>query len=203
MGGATLLIIISSLFVVIVCIRRFCDKKSSHSFDNRTEIELHSNIKMNTNPSYSVTEPNTNQDDQYEYVSYNGFSLQDDKQNTMKMDYNPSYRRVHGCNAVNYNAAKTGFDGAIQPNPSYRSISKESAKAFEGGAQNCYVEMNQRAGYHKVIGSTTKEKSIYDNDTDNTDYVKVNCNPSHDSDSKGIKLEDNPSYNKHASGQHP
>ena len=67
--------------------------------------------------------------------------------------------------------------------------------------QHGYVETNsqsaQRAGYLKVIGSTTKEEeSVYDNDTDDTGNVKINSNPSYVSVSGGIKLEDNPSYNK-------
>ena len=37
----------------------------------------------------------------------------------------------------------------------------------------------QRAGYLKIIGSTTKEEeSVYDNDTDDTGNVKINLIPS-------------------------
>ena len=65
--------------------------------------------------------------------------------------------------------------------------------------QAVYVETNsqntQRAGYLKVIGSTTKEdESVYDNDTDEMGNVKINPNPSYDLVSGGVKLEDNPSY---------
>ena len=71
----------------------------------------------------------------------------------------------------------------------------------EGEDQDGYVKTNsqstQRAGYLKVIRSTTKEeKSVYDNDTEDTGNVKININPSYDSVSGGVKLEDNPSYNK-------
>ena len=159
------------------------------------DIELNSDIKMNTNPSYSIMKQNRKQEDQYDYVLHNKISLKDDVQDTIKMETNPSYGRVQGCNA--YDVTEPEYDAAIQPNPSYSSITKMSKDEDEDG----YVETNslstQRAGYHKVIGSTTKEEeSVYDNDTDDTGNVKINLNPSYDSVSGGIKLQDNPSYNK-------
>ena len=159
------------------------------------DIELNSDIKMNTNPSYSIMKQNRKQEDQYDYVLHNKISLKDDVQDTIKMETNPSYGRVQGCNA--YDVTEPEYDAAIQPNPSYSSITKMSEDEDKDG----YVETNslntQRAGYLKVIGSTTKEEeSVYDNDTDDTDNVKINLNPSYDSLSGGVKLEDNPSYNK-------
>ena len=63
-----------------------------------------------------------------------------------------------------------------------------------------YVETNlqntQRADCLEITGSTTKEESVYDNDTDSTENVQINPNPSYNSVSGGVKLEDNPSYNK-------
>ena len=205
MGGATLFIIISLLCVVILCIRRFHDKKRSHTFDNKMDIELNSDIKMNTNPSYSIMKQNRKQEDQYDYVLHNKISLKDDVQHTIMMDTNPSYGRVQGCNA--YNVTEPEYDAAIQPNPSYSSISKEKLKISEDEDRDGYVETNpqstQRVGYLKVTGSTTEEKeSVYDNDTDDIGNVKLNVNPSYNSVSGGVKLEDNPSYNVITLGQY-
>ena len=196
MGGAAVFFIII-LCVVILYVRR-SHKKRSHEFDNKMMIEMNSDVKMNTNPSYSITEQNRKQEDQYDYVLHNKISLKDDVQDTIKMDTNPSYGRVQGCNA--YDVTEPEYDATIQPNPSYSSISK-TTKMSEDEDQDGYVETNsqstQRAGHLKVIGSTTKEEeSVYDNDTDDTGNVKININPSYDSVSGGVKLQDNPSYNK-------
>ena len=195
-GGAAVFFIII-LCVVILYIRR-SHKKRSHEFDMMM-IEMNSDVKLNTNPSYSITKQNRKQEDQYDYVLHNKISLKDDPQATIMMDTNPSYGRVQGCNA--YDVTEPEYDAAIQPNPSYSSISRETTKMSEDEDQDGYVETNpqstQRAGYRKVIGSTTKEEeSVYDNDTDDTGNAKINLNPSYDSVSGGVKLEDNPSYNK-------
>ena len=205
MGGVTLFIIISSLCIVILCIRRFHDKKQSHIFDNRIEIELNSDTKMTTNPSYSIAEQSRKQEDQYDNVLQDEISLKGD-QDTIKMDSNPSYGRVQGYNACD--VTEPEYDAAIQPNPSYSSTLKEPTEMVEDEDQDGYFETNsqstQRAGYLKVIGSTTKkEESVYDNDTDNVGSVEINPNPSYDSVSGGVKLEDNPSYNKIILAQHP
>ena len=158
-------------------------------------IEMKSDniIKMNSNPSYGITEQNKKQEDQYLYVLHNKIFLKDDVQDTIMMDTNPSYGGVQGCNA--YDVTEPEYDAAIQPNPSYCSISKQATKMSEDEDEDGYVETNsqstQRAGYLKVIGSTTKEEeSVYDNDTDDTGNVKINPNPSNDSVSGGVKLED-------------
>ena len=196
-GGAAVFFIII-LCVVILCIRR-SHKKRSHEFDNKMMIEMNSDVKMNTNPSYSIMKQNREQEDQYDYVLHNKVSLKDNVQDTIKMDTNPSYGRVQGCNA--YDVTEPEYDAAIQPNPSYSSISKETTKMSEDEDEDGYVDTNsqstQRAGYLKVTGSTTKEEeSVYDNDTDDACNVKINLNPSYDSLSGGVKLQDNPSYNK-------
>ena len=210
MGGATLLFIIVSLCIVVLCIlRQHHDKKKVHTFD-KTEIELTSDIKMNNNPSYTITKQDTKQEDQYDYqyVLHNKFSLQDDELNsTIKMDSNPSYGGVNNSNAVNYNTTKPGCDAAIQPNPSYSSITKENARPFEDEDEDGYVDTNsqgtQRADYLEVIGSTTnEEESVFDNNTDDTGKVEVN-NPFYVSVSGDVKLENNPSYNKITLGQYP
>ena len=114
------------------------------------------------------------------------------------MESNPSYRRVQGCNAFN-----PGCDVAIQSNPSYSSISKETNIVYGQEGEDGYVETinslrMQKADYHEVTGCTTKEEElVYDVATDGgVDDVKINPNPSYDSVSGGVKLEDNPSYNK-------
>ena len=195
MGGAAVFFIII-LCVVILYIRR-SHKKRSHESDNKMMIGMNSDIKMNTNPSYSITKQNRKQEGQCDYVSHDKKSLQEDVQDTIMMDTNPSYGRVQGCNARD--VTEPEYDAAIQPNPSYSSISRETTKMSEDEDQDGYVETNpqgtQRAGYLKVIGFITKEEeSVYDNDTDDTGNVKTNLNPSYDSVSGGVKLEDNPSY---------
>ena len=159
-------------------------------------IEMNSDMKMNTNPSYSVTKLNEREEDQYDYVLHDKIPSLDNTQDTIKMETNPSYGGVQGCNAFN-----PGYDVAIQSNPSYSSILKETMMTHKQEDENGYVETNspnmQKAAYHKVTGSTTKEEeSVYDVATDDTDNVKINHNPSYDLVSGGVKLEDNPSYNK-------
>ena len=181
---------------MILCVRQF-HKKRSHTFDNTMVIEMNSDIKMNTNPSYSITKQNRRKEDQYDYVLHDKLSFLDNTQDTIKMESNPSYGRVQGCNA--YDA---GCDVAIQLNPSYNSISKETNVIYEQEDEDGYVETinsltMQKADYHEVTGCTTKEeKLVYDAATDDTDDVKIDPNPSYDAVSGGVKLEDNPSYNK-------
>ena len=67
--------------------------------------------------------------------------------------------------------------------------------------QDGYIETNphgqQIGSYLKVVGSTTKEVDfLYDEAIDNHDSVMIIPNPSYDSVPGGVKLEDNPSYNK-------
>ena len=166
-------------------------------------IELNSNIKMSTNPSYSIPKQDRQKVDQFDYGLQSEISLEDDTQDTIKMDSNPSYGRVQG-----YDKIETEYDAVIQQNPSYSSISKDKLKISEDEDLDGYVDCNsqstQRSGYLKIIGPTNREKeSVYDNDADDIDNVKVNLNPSYDSVSESVKLEDNPSYSKIILGQHP
>ena len=163
-------------------------------------IEMSSDMMMNTNPSYSIAEQSTKQEDQYDYVLHDNVALQDDPQGTLKMDSNPSYGTVQICNAID--ETEPEHDAAIQPNPSYSSFSKETIKMSEDQDQDDYVETNSQStqiagNYLKLIESTTKEEeSIYDSRNDDAEKVETNPNPSYDSVSGGVKLEDNPSYNK-------
>ena len=206
MGGATLLFIIVSLCIVVLCIlRHLHDKKKVNTFD-KTEIELTSDIKMNNNPSYTVTKQDTKQEDQYDYqyVLHNKFSLQDDELNsTIKIDSNPSYGRVNSSNAVNYNTSEPGCDATIQPNPSYSSAKENAEDEDEDGYIDTNSQGTQRADYLEVIGSTAnEEESVFDNDTEDTGKVEVN-NPFYVSVSGDVKVENNPSYNKNTLGQCP
>ena len=207
-GGAALFIVIS-LFCVILCARQYHNKKRSHTFDNNMEAEVSSDIKLNANPSYGygITKQMQNRkQDQYDYVLHKIPSCQDNTQNIVKMDSNPSYGHgnVQSLNTVAHDTTKPAeYDVTIQPNPSHSSILKENVMMYEQEDQDGYVETNslstQRADYLKVIGSTTKEKEsqwLYDEATDDTDKVNINPNPSYNIVSSGVKLEDNPSYNK-------
>ena len=188
MGGAALFFIIIILCVVILYVRR-SRKKRSHECNDKMMIEMNSDIKMNINPSYSITEQNKKQEDQYDYVLHSKISLKDDAQDTIKMDSNPSYGRAQG-----YDVTEPEYAAVIQPNPSYSSITEETTKMSED--EDGYVEINSQSA-QRAIGSTTKEEdSVCNNDTDDTDNVKVNLNPSYVSVSGGVELEDNSSYSK-------
>ena len=117
------------------------------------------------------------------------------------MDSNPSYGRVHSHDTVVYGTTEPGYDVTIQPNPCYSSTSKKTTKMSEDEDQHGYVETNSHST--QKIGFTTKEEElVYDVATDDTDNVKINPNPSYDSVPGGVKLEDNPSYNKIILTQH-
>ena len=194
MGGAAVFFII--LLCVVILYVRQSHKKRSHELDNLMMTEINSDVKMNTNPSYNTPEQSRTQEDQYDYVLHDKIFSKGDVQDTVKMDSNPSYRRVQV-----HNLTELECDVVIQPNPSYSSISKKTTIMSVDEDQDGYVETNsqsmQRADYLKVIGSTNKEEeSVYDNDTDDTGNFKINPNPSHDLASGGVKLQDNPSYNK-------
>ena len=190
MGGAAFFIIIFLFCGVILCVRR-SHKKRSLSLNDKMVIELNSDVKMDGNPSYSIITQNEKQDNQYEYVLHNKFSMQDNTKDTIKMDSNPSYGRVQGCNTVAYDATEQEYDVIIQTNASYNSILKETTNMSEDEDQHGYVETNtHRGGYLKVTGSPTKEEeSVYDVATNDIDNVKINPNPCYDSVSRGVKLE--------------
>ena len=193
MGGAALFIIIILLFVMILCVRQF-HKKKSRTFNNGMVTGMNSNIKMNTNPSYSIIKQNGRQEDEYDDVLCDKITFQDNTEDTLKMESNPSYGGVQGCNAFD-----AGCDVSIQSNPSDSSISKETNMMYKQEDEDGYINSlsMQKADYFMLTGSTTKEEeSVYDVATDDTDNVKINLNPSYDSVLGGVKLEDNPSYNK-------
>ena len=185
-----------------MCARQYHNIKRSSTLDNSTEIEMNSDITMNTNPSYGYGIPKQMQNrkqDQYDCVLHKKIPGQDNTQDIIKMDSNPSYESMQNSSTVVYDTTKPAVnDITIQPNSSNSSVYKEAATIYD---KDGYVETNsysaQTTDYLKVIGSTTKEEeSVYDIATDDTDNVKTNPNPSYDSVSGGVKMEDNPSYNK-------
>ena len=163
-----------------MCARQYHNIKRSPTLDNSTEIEINSDIKPNANPSYDngLTKQlqNRKEENQYHYVLHKNISGQDNTQNTIKMDSNPSYESTQSSNIVVFDTSKqTVNDAAIQPNPSYISVCKEAATVYD---KNCYNEANSysslREDYHKGAGSAIKEEEelVYD-------------------DTIGVKLEEN------------
>ena len=156
-GGAALFFIVLLLCVVILCVRQ-SHKKRSHALDNKMVTELSSDINMSTNPSYNITKQNRMQEDQYDYVLRDKLSPQDDTQDSIKMDANPSYGRVQGCNTAAYDAE---CDVTIQQNPSYGTNLNDSTKMFEDEGQDGYVETStQRASYLELIEPTNNKGII-------------------------------------------
>ena len=163
---------------------------------------------MNANPSYGYGIPKQLQNikqNQYDYVLHKKIFGQDNTQDTIKMDSNPSYGSTQNSSTVVYDTTgPAGNDVAIQPNPSYSSVCKEAVTIYgKDGYFEAKSYSTQREDYHKVIGSAIKEEElVYDVATDHTDRVKINPNPSYDAVSGGVKLEENPSYNKVILSQH-
>ena len=161
---------------MILCVRR-SRKKKHHIIDNN---KLSSSVNMTTIPSYIITKHNIKQEDQYDNVLQSESSVQE--KDTIKMDTNPSYGRVPAYNAADYDVTEPGHDVTIETNPSYDKNTKMSEDE---------IHNTQTAGYLKVIGSTSKEEeSVCDVATDD---VNINPNPSYESVSSDVKLEDNPS----------
>lgn len=172
-------------------------KKKSYEFSDKELAELNSDITMITNPSYDKEET------QYDYIKHDKIFQclpQDNKENTIKCDMNPSYgefqeseKTFHGCN----DTTQPEYNVTIHAiNPSYEFNSKEISEDQDG-----YVEADQYhshsrevANYLEIIAPTTKDESsaVCTGDIDNLD---TNPNPSYDSVPGGVKLEDNPSYN--------
>jgi len=148
--------------------------------------EMTSDLKMSTNPSYNSTKQNRKQEDQYDYVFHNKLFRHHNTQDTaIKMDSNPSYGMVQDYDATDLDCVQ------LNP-PKLQEITKISED------QHGYIETGiQRVDYLKLIGSTTKEEdAAYNIATVDINNVKINPNPSYDTVSDGVKLQDNPSYSK-------
>ena len=125
-----------------------------------------SNVNMTTNPCYIVTKRDEHQ---YDYV------LPQSVQHSI-LD---TYRRGQERNTSN-GATGTNNNAVIQP----CSDTIEFTGDGEDGYLQIYSHNSQRADY-KVTGNG------YD-----TDNVTMIPNPCYEEASQGVKLQDNPSYNK-------
>ena len=187
-GGATLFIVIS-LCVVIFLVKQF-RKLKTHA-DDRMVTKTSLDVNMTTNPSYSITTQKQKQEDQYEYILPNNSF--DNQQNIIKMDANSSHRRAEGA----HDATEPEYDIVIQDNPSYSSVLKD-IKAPEDESKHIHTESSSHstqgaADSARIVGfATMEEKGVCDDMED----IKIDPNPSYDTVSGAVKLEDNPSYNK-------
>ena len=141
-------------------------------FDNKmATAESSSDIKMDSNPSYNITEV-SKQNRQYDYVQKDAF-LSD-----VKMDSNPSYGRIQHSSTVSDDVAALKYDDTnelhydvtIQPNPSYSSNLKSTIKVSEDDG---YVETDR----HDAEGA---DHLIEPTANVTTDNVKITSNPSYD-----------------------
>ena len=125
------------------------------------------NVNMITNPCYNITKQD---DHQYDYVLPH--SAQD---SILEM-----HRRGQRCNTSNGATGATN-DIATQPCGDVTEFSSDGEDIDENG----YSYNSQRAGYYKATGNS--------HDTDNVTMIP---NPSYEVASQGVKLQNNPSYNK-------
>ena len=126
--------------------------------------------ELTTNPSYGVTKK---EDYEYDYVLLD--SVQDSVQDI--------HRRGQGYNTL---ANETEYDDIIQPNSSYspKVTSKMSRNEEGDGYLQIYSHNVQGPGY-RATGNVVA-----------TDNVTLIPNPSYEVASGGVRLQDNPSYNK-------
>ena len=196
MGGAvggTILSIIVIIYVGYLCTRKRKAEPNPH--DNKQANE---SVNMTTNPAYDVTKPKKNLD-QCDYAKHIELPFQDDKYGTIKMDSNSSYGTTKDFDTVAYDSATQPMsDVVIQPNPSYGTGLRPSSHMCEDQYSYVAVKSNQlhshkaerAADYLDLMESTITNNHSYD------DSIGNNPNPSYDTVPGGIKLEDNPSYNK-------
>ena len=170
----------------MLCIRK-SRKKKTYLIRNKEIAELGSDINMTSNPSYDIIKK---QEHQYNNPTHTEVPQCSFKQDTIKLDTNPSYGEIQECETLFYDYVNPPLrDVIIQPNPSYSSNSRKISED-----QNGYVKTDEyrsqsaeETDHLKLIGP---EKG----DGNGVDNVKINPNPSYESVSKGIIMEDNPSY---------
>ena len=194
-GGAVsvtvLLIIIFVLCIVVCSVRQWLHSK-------RKITKSGSDINMTSNPSYDIKKGNKKQEYQtYDYVTPDELvHFPNNKQDTVKLDTNLSYGRIQEHETSFYDSVtRPEHDVAIQLNPSYtNNLTKTSDNVSDE-----YVKSDQdyshsaretEVAYLELIGA---EGLAVAADSAN---VTINPNPSYESISGGVKLEDNPSYNK-------
>ena len=193
-----MVVVLVIIFVLCIVV---CSMRWSHS--KRKVTKSGSDINMTADPSYDINKENIKQ----EYQSYDNVipdkfvHLQDNKQDTIKLDTNPSYGRIRECETSFYdsvNAARPEHDVAIELNPSYSSNLTKTSDDHDGYVKSDQDYSHSAKGadivYLEQVGPNTKEESpAVAADIVN---VTIDPNPTCESMSGGVKLEDNPSYNK-------
>ena len=195
--GVAILSVITFVFCIVVYYIKCSHKKKVYFISNKEKVELGSDINMTSNPSYDINRKNKKE------CHYNNNTtptevpqclFEGNKQDTIKLEVNPSYGEIQEHETLFYdyvNPPLSSCDIAVQLNPSYISNSKLSGKIPEN--QDDYVKTNDShthsADYLKLIGLTPKEEK-----PNGTDDVVFNPNPSYESVSEGVVIEDNPSY---------
>ena len=176
---AVLLVIIFVLFIAVCSVKQWLHNKVTKSG---------SDINMTSNPSYDINKGNNKQEYQtYDYVTPDELvHFQNSKQVTIKMDTNPSYGRIQQHETSFYDSAtRPEHDGAI---PSYSSNLTKTSDDHDGCVKSGAKETD--LAYLEIIGAESLAVAA---DSVN---VTIDPNPSYESMSGGVKLEDNPSYNK-------
>ena len=112
---------------------------------------------------------------------------------------NPSYGMIQEYDRLVHNsdnAVQSQCNDATQPNPSYSGNSQSSVVLYEGMDGYIKTDLTGVKGmhYYEIIGPATQEENSTVNDIATTDAT--NTNPSYNLMSRGVILEDNPSYNK-------
>ena len=177
-GGAVLSVIICGFCMVVFWMRR----SFSNLFNNREGTKLDSDIKVTSDSSYDTIKHIVYD---YELFKYS--------------ETNPSYGMIQEYNRLVHNsdnAVQSQSNDATQPNLSYSGNSQSSVVLYEGLDGYIKTDLTGVKGthYYEIIGPTTQEENSTVNDIATTDAT--NTNPSYNLMSRGVILEDNPSYNK-------
>ena len=184
----------------MICLISWSHNKKSYKLGSRELVELDSDITMTTNPSYDIHNQNRKEETQYDYIENDKIFQnlpQGDREDTIKWDINPSYEKVQETETTLYISNYPTQCGCNVINPSYNSYPGEISEDQDG-----YVKIDQYNSHSREVANylertvpTTKDESsaVCTGDIDDLD---TNPNPSYDSVPSGVKLEDNPSYNK-------
>ena len=195
-----MLLLIILVFCVVVCLISWSREKKSYKFSNRELAELDPDITMTTNPSYDIHNQNRKEEIQYDYIENDKIFHclpQDDREDTIKWDINPSYEKVQETKITFYiNDCTTQCECNVT-NPPYNSHPREISEDQDGYVKTDQYHSHSRevANYLEITVSITNDESSAVCTAD-IDDVNTNPNPSYDSVPDGVKLEDNPSYNK-------
>ena len=141
-------------------------------------IELNLNVKMTTNPCYSVTK----EEHEYEYV----LPIPD----SVNHNIQDMYRKGQGYTILANDATETRGSVVIQQNSSCSSDLKEVTSEMSRKDEDTddYLQINSQGAGYKITG-----RDVATGDIDN---VTIIPNPSYEVVSGGVRLQDNPSYSK-------